>query len=213
MQRPNTLHYCLLPRDRLAAHFGFSRVDVDSFPTMSRKCDCPTFALKLSSWTDLARAQQQGHSQHSDMVWFFTKSSNSSIASDSSSQLSRNAVSLDIPRDEGQTNSRRSSFQFLRPKKSTSHWDRESEGLELQEQPSSRRESKVHLATDPADSGVVIEEEEIPAVASTQSTAPQSNDQTAPDAKAASKWMKLPGRKRGDSAVSLASFGRKKSQG
>ena len=148
------------------------------------------------------------------MVWFFTKSSNSSIASDSSSQLSRNAVSLDIPREEEQTNSRRSSFQFLRPKKSTSHWDRESEGLELQEQPSSRRESKVHLATDPADSGVVIEEEEIPAVAAAQSTAPQSKDeQTAPDAKAASKWMKLPGRKRGDSAVSLASFGRKKSQG
>ena len=84
----------------------------------------------------------------------------------------------------------------------------------MQEQPSSRRESKVHLATDPADSGVVIEEEEIPAVAPTQSTAPQSKDeQTAPDAKAASKWMKLPGRKRGDSAVSLASFGRKKSQG
>lgn len=180
-------------------------------------CHYPTFCPKAFPLeTDLARTQhKRDYNRHSEMVWFFTKSSNSSIASDSSSQLSRNAVSLDIPRDEEQTNSRRSSFQFLRPKKSTSHWDRESEGLELQEQPSSRRESKVHLATDSADSGVVIEEEEIPAVATTQSTAPQAKDeQTAPaDAKAASKWMKLPGRKRGDSAVSLASFGRKKSQG
>ena len=50
---------------------------------------------------------------------------------------------------------------------------------------------------------VVVEEEDLP-TPPIQGQAEQQEGKT--------KWMKL-GRKRGDSAVSLASFGRKKSQG